>query len=76
MAVVVVNEVEFGIVVFRRETERIKGDDVEGGGRIAVRARYRAEGRVVVVRADTVRSQAIEYVDGSHGGVCPTNRAV
>jgi len=41
-----------------------------------VRARSRAEGRVVVVRADAVRSQAVEHVDRSHGGVCPTNRAV
>ena len=32
MAVVVVNEVEFGVVVFRAETERVEGDDVEGGG--------------------------------------------
>ena len=55
VAVVVVDEVEFGIVVFRTETERVEGNDVERGGRIAVRARYRAEGRVVIVRADTVR---------------------
>ena len=76
MAEVVVNEVEFGIVVFRTEAERVEGDDVEGDGRVAVRARSRAEGRVVVVRADAVRSQAVEHVDRSHGGVCPTNRAV
>ena len=31
VSVVVVNEVEFGIVVFRGEAERIEGSDVERG---------------------------------------------
>ena len=55
VAVVVVDEVEFGVVIFRGETERIEGNDVKRGGRIAMRAGGRAEGRVVAVRADTVR---------------------
>ena len=56
MAVVVVDEVEFvGVVDFRGEAERVEGDDVKRGGRIAMRAGGRAEGRVVAVRADTVR---------------------
>ena len=62
MPVVVVNEVELGVVVFRREAERIERNDVERGGRIAVRAGRGAEGRVIVVRTDPVRIHPVEYV--------------
>ena len=55
VAVVVVDEVEFGIVVFGTKAERVEGDDVKRGGRIAVRASRGTERCVVVVRPDAVR---------------------
>ena len=62
MAVVVVNEVEFGIVVFRGEAEGVERNDVERGGRIAVRAGRGTERSVIVVRADSVRRHPIKHV--------------
>ena len=63
MAIVVVNEAESGVVIFRGEAERGFGEEVavdDSGG--AGGAGDGAEGGVVIVRGDAVLRGVVEYL--------------